>query len=548
MPLSDELKQLVKGEVLDDEETLAKFSKDASIFEIRPQVIVAPKDSEDIKSLVKYVLEHPGQKLSLTCRSAGTCMSGGAINDGIILDMVKYFNRVLSVENGLGLTQPGVLYKDFEVQTLEKDLLLPPYTSSREWNTVGGMVANNSAGEKSLAFGQTEKYVNKLKVILSDGNEYIFEPLDKMSLDKKIAKNDFEGYIYKQIFNLVEENYDLIKSAKPKTTKNSTGYNLWDVWDKTTFDLTKLFVGSQGTLGVITEIEFKLIKPHHFSSLLVINLNDLTHLDQIVAHVLEQNPESFECYDDQTLNYAVKYLQDLAKDFKGQSTVSVYLQFLPEVFEYITHTLPHLVLMAEFTSDSEEELATRVKLSQSNLQNFGIPSKIFNVQSSEKYWMIRRDSFKLLKQHSVHSKASPFVDDIVVNPSVLPQFLPRLNAIFAKYTSLPKDKFVYTLAGHIGNGNFHIIPVMDLSDPAIRADVPQIAKEVFDLVFEFGGSMAAEHNDGLVRGQYLPRMYGENIFQLFKDVKYIFDPHNIFNPHKKTDATEQFSLDHMVSV
>lgn len=540
--LSDSLKSVVKGDVLSDETTLAAFSKDASIFSIRPQVVVAPKDAEDLKSLVKFINQDPSQKLSLTPRAAGTCMSGGAINDSITLDMLKYFNQVMFVGDDYAITQPGVFYRDFEKHTLEKNLLLPCYTSSRELNTVGGMVGNNSAGEKSLNYGQTERYVRRLKMVCSDGNEYEFKPLNKEQLEQKIAQTDFEGNLYRQINQLVVQNYELIQSKKPLTSKNSTGYSLWNVYKDGVFDLTKLITGSQGTLGVITEIEFQLTKPKTRTAMLEIELENLNNLDQIVLEVLKFTPESFECFDDQTLMYATRFLGDIIKDFKKTPQWLAPFKLIPEIIASWNKKFPKLVLIAEFTAEDEQTPIEQVHLCQSALARFNINSRAVVSSNEEKYWIIRRDSFNILRHHSGGIlRTAPFIDDICVKPEKLPQFLPKLQQILEPY----KDRITYTIAGHIGNGNFHIIPLMDLTQETARQIIPELSQKVFQVVFESQGTMAAEHNDGLVRGSYLPQMYGEEMYQLFKDVKEIFDPNNIFNPHKKTDASIQYSIDHI---
>lgn len=542
MGIVDEIKPLIEGEAVDAPEVLEAYSKDASIFKIKPEVVVFPKDAGDISSLVQYCTGHPGT--SITPRAAATCMSGGAINDSIILDMTKYFNRIISVSDSSAVTQPGVFYRDFEKETLKRGVILPCYTSSREICTVGGMVGNNSAGEKSLSFGQTEKYVAKLKIILADGNEYEVYSLNKNELDKKCSQNNFEGQLYKKISALIFSNIEEIKKAEPAVSKNSTGYYLWKVWDGVNFDLTKLLTGSQGTLGIITEIEFKLVKPQTNTAMLEIEMDKLDDLDKVVNKVLEFKPESFECFDDATLKTSLKFLPDIEKEFKKIHGLAVYYKFFPEFVEMLMGDLPKLVLIAEFTGNNPDLPFEQAQKARVALDGFSLKSRVVTSNEEEKYWIIRRNSFNILRHHSGNKlRTAPFIDDIIVNPSSLPQFLPKLRAILNEY----KGKIIYTIAGHIGNGNFHIIPLMDLSDPKIAAIIPQLSQKVFDLVLEFKGSIAAEHNDGMVRGIYLEKQYGAKMLALFKHVKAIFDPKNIFNPHKKTDASIEFNNSHIDS-
>lgn len=467
-------------------------------------------------------------------------MSGGAINDSIIIEMTQYFNKISEVGKDFAITEPGVFYRDFEKQTLKNNLLLPCYTASREINTVGGMVANNSAGEKTLMYGQTKDYVTKLKVILSDGNEYRIKPLSATELKTKVLQKDFEGQIYKRMYELVSENLNLLKEAKPKVSKNSTGYLLWEIWDGKTFDLTKIFVGSQGTLGIITEIEFKLITPQQYSRMLVIFLKDLRNLGEITNKILEFKPETFESYDDYTIKFAMKFLPEIIKVFKPSSLISLFFQFIPEILMSLTGGLPKLILLPEFRGDTQEEVDRRCAQAAMALDKYRLKMRITRSgEESRKYWTLRRESFNLMRKHSPHQRTAPFIDDIIVKPDVLPQFLPKLRKIMSEY------KLTYTIAGHIGNGNFHIIPLMDLTNPESKQIIKDLGKRVYDLVFEYQGSMSAEHNDGLVRGPYLKQMYGEKVWSLFKQTKEIFDPENIFNPHKKIDASFEYFFDHI---
>lgn len=538
MPLKDDLHKIQKGEVLDDEETLNRYSKDSSIFEITPQAVVYPEDSEDIRKLVAFVNLNP--TLSITPRSAGTDMTGAAIGESIILDLSKNLNKLLELSENSATVQPGMFYRDFEAETLKKGLLLPTYPASREICTVGGMTASNAGGELELTYGPINKYLKQAKVVLADGNEYILKSLNQTELNKKCVQDDFEGKIYSQIVELIKNNREIIEEARPKVSKNSTGFDLWDVWNKETFDLTKLIIGSQGTLGIITELQFSLIRPKKYQVLLIISLPDLSQLDKVVEKVLEYKPEAFECYDGETLKLAIDHAWDLTKSFKHSNRILAYFQFLQDKLQ---KNLPNLTLLANFTSDSPQDAQEKTEAAQKALMEFNLKAEIKNsAKSQEKYWIIRHKSFGLLMKYANGSKASSFIDDIIVKPSCLPEFLPKLNAIIAPY----KDRMVYTLAGHIGDGNFHIIPLMDLSKEEVRAVIPELMEKVFKLVFEYGGSMSAEHNDGLIRGPYLPEQYGEKVYQLFKQVKEIFDPKNIFNPHKKVDATFKYSLAHMV--
>tara|TARA_B100000508_G_scaffold36168_3_gene28006 strand:+ start:4533 stop:6179 length:1647 start_codon:yes stop_codon:yes gene_type:complete len=525
----------IEGEVVSDSTTLEEYSEDTSIFRIMPTCVVSPKHVADIKALITVANDNPGT-FSLTARSAGTDMSGGPLTDSVVVSFLEHFNNIISVEEDYATTQPGVMYRDFEKTTLEKGLLLPCYTASRELNTVGGMVANNSAGEKSLTYGKTERYVQSLKVILSDGNEYEFCKLTRTELEEKKALDTFEGELYRKIERLVIDNHDRLQEAKPPVSKNSAGYVLWNVWDKEadTFDLTKLFVGSQGTLGLVTEITFSLVRPKKHARMLVIFLRNkhMPILGSLVNDVLKQEPESFESYDDHTFVVMLKVLPKLMKRL-GRNPLSLLRDFIPEIKMVLAGGMPKLILMAEFTGDNESDVIAQTDRALKAVKaKYKVPlHKTRSQAEGEKFWTIRRESFKLLREQ-IHGKhTAPFIDDISVNPQYLPDFLPKLYAIMDGYD------LTYTIAGHIGDGNFHIIPLMDFKRPDFAAVIEELSKRVYDLVIEFNGSITGEHNDGLIRTPFLPQMYGEEVMELFQKTKDIFDPKRIFNPHKKVDPS-----------
>jgi len=537
------LQEILHGEVSTAPADLQHYSRDASIFEITPEVIVHPKDTEDIKRLVKYVSQEKisNPKLSLTARSGGTCMTGGSINDSIILDFTTHMNHMGVVENGSVWSEPGRYYRDFEKATLQDGWLMPSYPASRAICAIGGMVGNNAGGEKSLSYGQVKDWVTDVAVVLADGQEYTFGPINTTELEKKLQQANFEGEVYRFMHDLLEKKFDLIGASKPSTSKNSAGYLLWDVWDKKTFDLSKLFVGSQGTLGIITRTTFKLIQPKPYSKLLVILLPDEHSLGRIVGTIKQHQPESFELYDDHTLKLALTFLPEMMKKMGGK-TLRLLWQFLPELWMSFTGGMPKLVLLAEFTGNTEGAvLANAQGAAREVHESFGAQTHLAkSEQEAKKYWTIRRESYNLLRTHSPGKVSACFIEDIVVHPDQLPEFLPRLNAIFAKHNG-----FTYTIAGHAGDANFHIMPLMNLADEAERKAVLEMSEEVFSLVREFHGSITAEHNDGIVRGPYLHKMYSPEILTVFAEVKKFFDPLNIFNPHKKTDANLDFFMQHM---
>jgi FAD/FMN-containing dehydrogenase len=529
--------------VLDDPTTLDTYSRDASLFEIQPQLVVQPKTVGDLEKLVEFVNHNLKKGLSLTARSGGTDMTGGPLTESIVVDMKAYFNKIIEVGDSQARTQPGTYYRDFEKATLRQHLLMPSYPASREICTVGGMVSNNSGGEKTLSYGKTEDYVTELKMVLADGHEYTLKSLNKNELKKKIAQPDFEGRIYKKLYDLIEKDYDAIKAAKPNVTKNSAGYYLWNVWDRETgiFDINKLIVGSQGTLGLITEIKFKLITPKKHSQMVIIFLKDLTHLTEIVRRILVHKPESFESYDDHTLKLAMRFFPEIAAKMHVKNTLSLFTQFIPEARMILSSGMPKLVLLAEFTGDDLQDVHARAAAAEESLFDLNLQTYRSRRRSDEeKYWLIRRESFNLLRHHVRGKHTAPFIDDVVVTPEQLPQFLPELDAIMAKY------KLIYTIAGHVGDANFHIIPLMDLKDPKTKKIIPELSEKVYELVFKYKGSITGEHNDGLIRTPYLKSMYGAKIHGLFKEVKQIFDPNNIFNPGKKVGSKLEYAMDHFI--
>lgn len=541
----DKLKQLgFSGDIDTSEETRELFSHDASLFELKPQVVVAPKVATDLAILVTAVNACREQlpSLAITARSAGTDMSGGAIGESVVVDFRKYFTTIEAVSSHSAQLQPGVLYRDFEKASLAKGALLPSFPASRELASVGGMVANNSGGEKSLEYGKTENFVTELEVTLADGKTYQIKPLSRPELEKQIKGKDFYSQAVKQLYELIDSNYDQLKAAKPHVTKNSTGYNLWDVWDrdKGVFDMTKLFVGSQGTLGLVSDIHLRLINDKPHSGVLVAFMRNIDNLGELINVVLRQKPASFEAFDNYTLVFSIKYFFFFHKTLGWKGLFKLALQLLPDGL-LLFRGIPKMVLLIEFTGQTENEVKNKVHAMKAILKPYKLEALEEDATEAKawKFRIMRRESFNLLRKKVKDKHTAPYIDDMVVPPQHLMEFLPQLRRIINKY------KLVATIAGHMGDGNFHVIPLMKIEDPKELAKIRPSMREVNELVLSYGGSLSGEHNDGMIRGPWLEQMYGKQVLALFRQTKQILDPNNIFNPHKKTDASWDYTMSHI---
>lgn len=544
--LVEGIKHSFKGDVADDAETRTFYSHDASLFELRPEIVVYPKTVEDVCDLVRFVQEHKADRhnLSLTGRSGGTDMSGGAINNSIVVAFERYLTKIGEIKGNHVSVQPGVYYRDFEPKTLKQGLLMPTYPASRELCMIGGMAANNAGGEKSLVYGKTDRFISQVKIVLRDGKEHSFKAISKAKLEDKLKEKGLEGELYRDIYKLVTKNATAIKKAKPHVSKNSTAYNLWDVWDGETFDMTKVIIGSQGTLGLITEVTFRLIPVKPLSGMLVAFLPSLKNLGEIINAILPLKPTSLESFDDHTLLFAFRFFLSFRATLGWKKFILLGLSFIPvlnKLLRFFPH-LPKIVLLIEFEGEKQEDIDTKIIETEKRLEELGIETQqARDKKHEEKFWTMRRESFNLLRKNVKKKHTAPFIDDLIVPPETLPEFLPRLTEIMERY------ELMYTVAGHMGDGNFHIIPLMDLKQVKEREKIYPALKEVTDLVLEYNGSLSGEHNDGLIRGPMLKRMYGREMMDIFKQVKQSFDPDNIFNPHKKTDANLEFSQKHMRS-
>ena len=351
---------------------------------------------------------------------------------------------------------------------------------------------------------------------------------------QKLSEPGFEGDLYRRVAVLVKTHAKIIADATPTVGKNSSGYALWDMGDGAhSLNLARLFVGSQGTLGIVTKIKFRLVRPKPHAAMVVMFVDNLSQLGKLVPEVLHYQPDSFESYDDHTFKIAIKYLPELGRQMKA-GMLSLAVSFLPELFMLLRGGVPKLILLAEFRADTQEEALQRAEaLAVEIRKGEGVKVRVAKSErAARKYWAVRRESFNLLRKKVRGKRTAPFIDDFVVPPVALPEFLPKLEEILSHYPTL-----TYTVAGHVGDGNFHIIPLIDPRDRTIAKTIDELSHKVYDLVLSYHGSISGEHNDGLIRTPYVEKMFGREMYALFMEVKKIFDPLNIFNPGKKVGST-----------
>ena len=342
--------------------------------------------------------------------------------------------------------------------------------------------------------------------------------------EKKIMESDgLERYDYKfeeEIVNIIKNNLEIINKNKPTTNKNAAGYNMWDVYDseKNTFNLTPLFIGAQGTLGIVTEAKIKIKNILKFECMLIIPLSNIHELPSVVKEAVSGGATSVECFDHETY--------ELAKIHMAQDS---------KLANYANNK--KIVIFAEFCNDKISVNKNKINLLKNNLHKLGINSYLTeNIEESQAYWNIRRASFKLLRDFAPKGyKAIPIIEDTIISLEHYDNYLKELLEILYKYDMR------YTYAGHIGDGSIRLIPLIRKDQTGAKEDILNMADEVYTLVKKYNGSISCDHNDGLARTYALSMQYDEEILHIFKDIKSILDYNNILNPGKKITHCKNYN-------
>lgn len=531
------LQEHLVGEVMTSDDARKYFSTDASIFRVPPAIVVYPRGENDIRKTARFTwqLAERGRVIPLTARGAGTDESGAAIGKGIILAFPAHMNKLveLDTKRGTVIVEPGINYGKLQQTLHTHGLFLPPYPASQEYSTIGGAIANNASGEKSVKYGDTREFVDSLRVVLANGEVIETRRLSKRELSKKMGLSTFEGEVYRSLDALIEENHDVIKSMSLDVSKNSAGYALNLVKDKKgSFDLTPLIVGSQGTLGVVTEAKLVTEPYNPGASLIMVQLPDIVDAHELIMELkkLPKAPSAIEMVDENLLTF-------------------VSTQNPNQLKGLVKAPFPKIVLLIEFDDPSAKVQKKTVKRVTKHLEKKGLTYKVETEEAKQQeLWKLRHAAAAAIAQNQGKAAAVPIIEDGIVPIERFEEYLTRVYELFKK------NGLRASVWGHAGNANLHIQPHLDLSQVGDRQKAFKLMDEYYTLVVSLGGSTTGEHGDGRLRGPYLKSVYGPEVYELFRKVKHIFDPHGTLNPGVKVDVTfesvkpyvrQEFTLDHL---
>jgi len=508
--IHDDLRSIAKGNVLSDDWSKKIYSVDASEFEILPRTIIQVKDKEDVSSICKYAY---AKQLAITGRGAGTGLLGQSLNTGISLDFTKYMNKISEIENDYVIVQPGIVKAVLDKELKKKGKFLPPDPASSNFCTIGGMIANNSSGIHALGYGNTIDFLEGIEIIYSNGFiESLFKNPYSIHDSGKKESNSLNTNKLNQLFKLYSsEILQYISFKFPKVTKNSCGYRIDTVFDANKRYLPhKIFASSEGTLGITTLAKFRIRDLPLYKSVMVIGFKNILKAVKSVPTILSFFPTSLELLDHSVLCY--------------EKIVRNKLNF-----KVNNNNNGGTLLFVEFAGDDIVKIELKIHLCKEKLHGYGeILEVTSDYVSCERIWSARKSALNNVMKLTVGSrKPISLIEDTIVNPDYLYDYTLFLLGIYKKY------KLDYIFYGHAGNGNLHTRPVLDTASSKYNDLIASLATDVFSKVYELSGSITAEHGDGISRTSYISQMYGNTIFEIFKKIKFIFDPTNIMNPGKK---------------
>lgn len=525
--MNEQLQQLarsLKGEFYTDKKMRILYATDASAYREMPLAVAIPETIDDIKKLIAFAAKN---KTSIIPRTAGTSLAGQVVGNGIIVDVSKCFTQIIELnkEQHWVRVQPGVIRDELNLFLKPHGLFFGPETSTANRAMMGGMVGNNSCGSNSIIYRSTREHILEIKAILSDGSDVEFKTLGIDAFHEKCEGDSLEAKIYRNVRSMLSnyENQAEIRKEFPKKTiqRRNTGYAVDILLDtapftagETDFNFCKLIAGSEGTLAFITEIKLNVVPlPPKEIGLLCVHFNNIDEALRANLIGLKYKPSASELID--------HYILECTKDNIEQRKNRFFVQGDPGA-----------ILVIEYAKNTREEITAIAEQVEAEMRaaNLGYHFPLLFGEDTKKIWTLRKAGLGLLSNLPGDEKAVPVIEDTAVDVNDLPAFIAEFNEILKKYN-------LYAVHyAHAGSGEIHLRPIINLKTKEGNALFRIIAEEIATLVKKFKGSLSGEHGDGRLRGEFIKQMVGEKNYQLLRDIKYTWDPQNIFNPNKIVDT------------
>ncbi len=500
------------------------YATDASVYQEKPLAVAIPKSVGDIKKLIPFA-----KKLNTTLipRAAGTSLAGQVVGSGIIVDISKFFTKIVEVNKAekWAIVQPGVIRNDLNAYLEPFGLLFGPETSTASRAMIGGMLGNNSCGLHSIIWGSVRDNLHEIEGILSDGSEVVFKEVDKIQFEKKCNLQNLEGKIYREIKEIISDtaNQKAIETGFPnkKITRRNTGYALDAVLDMYKsfetgghFNMCKLIAGSEGTLCFVTAAKLKLL-PLPPAEVALVAVHCTTMRESLLVNLiaLRNKCSASELVD--------KLVLDLAASNVEQTRNRSFVEGDPEA-----------ILLVEFHAETPELLAEKTKNFIENCKNDGLgyTFPILINDECKKAWEMRKAVLGVLSNQKGDTVPANLIEDAAVAPEDLPNYIDEIEDL------LQKNGLKYSIAAHAGAGELHVTPMMNLRNKAGKDLFRKILVDSLPILKKYNGSLSGEHGDGRLRGEFIPEMMGEKNYELFLQIKQIFDPNAVFNKGKITDT------------
>ena len=522
--LEHELRQRVSGEVRFDPFSRVLYSTDASIYQMEPVGVVIPRTAADVQATIEVARDNG---VPVLARAGGTSLAGQTVNHAIVMDFSKYLNQVIEVnrEESWARVQPGIVLDQLNRELLPYGLMYAPDPTTSNRACVGGGIGNNTCGAHSVIYGKSLDHIKELDVILSDASATRFRPLDSAELEARLSGVGLESEIYRGVRRLAQDNDAAIRERYPNIMRRVSGYNLDEFLTESIgpyagsanshgFNLTRMVVGSEGTLCVATEATLNLVPRPTMTALSVAHFHDIFQASEAVKEILKHGPSSVEIMD---------------KNVLDRSRQSLGLGNAMSIIEGD----PGAILAIEFYGESEDELTSKMEGLKQDLERRRLGYACVNLLDralQANIWNVRKNGLGLLMSMHGDAKPLPFVEDTAVDPETMGEFVRRFDEIVRNHGT---EAAYY---GHASVGCLHIRPVVSLKNQEGVNRMYAIADEISDLTREFGGSLSGEHGDGIVRGVWTEKMFGTEIYELFRELKSTWDPDGIMNPGKIIDC------------